>query len=141
MVSSDKEKNHRLHSPTAIALKKTVLPCLLDETPLTPSLTVFNAIPLKKLEKDFPKVLHSLKKGAEIFTKPPPILPLGEIRKWIPRIFPLLVLIISLLFLASTPKEQLVEIEAISKDFAFRCSPEANQLLIRSLNVVYSLSF
>ncbi len=54
---------------TAIALRRPILPCLLDETPLPPSLSSYNGIPLNNFENDFSKILKSLQ-GSPIETDP-----------------------------------------------------------------------
>ena len=48
---------------TAIALRKSILPCLLDETPLPPSLTTYQGIPFTDFEKSLGKLLNSLEKS------------------------------------------------------------------------------
>lgn len=45
---------------TALALKKIIVPCLLDDTPLPPSLRAINAIFCKNLETALPRVLQAL---------------------------------------------------------------------------------
>ncbi len=45
---------------TALALKKVILPCLLDDTPLPPSLRAINGIACEDLETGLPRVLQSL---------------------------------------------------------------------------------
>ena len=47
---------------TAIALHKTIFPCLLDETPLPPALRAVNAVPLSALEEALPQILESFPK-------------------------------------------------------------------------------
>lgn len=47
---------------TAIALKRPILPCLLDETSLPPSLSSYNAVSINNFEADFPKILKSLQR-------------------------------------------------------------------------------
>ena len=42
---------------TAIALKRPILACLLDETALLPSLSSYNGVLLNNFEADFPKIL------------------------------------------------------------------------------------
>ena len=46
---------------TAVALKKNVIPCLLDETPLPASLRAINGIFCDDFEEALPKIFHSLK--------------------------------------------------------------------------------
>jgi hypothetical protein len=45
---------------TALALKKTIIPCLLDETKLPPSLATINGIPYHNADEAAPEVLASL---------------------------------------------------------------------------------
>jgi hypothetical protein len=45
---------------SAIALRKTILPCLLDDTPLPPALSAINAIDARQLDDAFPRILHAL---------------------------------------------------------------------------------
>ena len=47
---------------TAIALRKTILPCLLDETPLPPALSAINGIEMRVLEAALPKILQALQR-------------------------------------------------------------------------------
>jgi hypothetical protein len=47
---------------TAIALRKTIIPCLLDQTPLPPSLISFNGIPLQDTENTVSKLLATIQK-------------------------------------------------------------------------------
>lgn len=44
---------------TAIALRKTIIPCLLDETPLEPSLADVPGVALQDLSHSVPKILSS----------------------------------------------------------------------------------
>jgi hypothetical protein len=44
---------------TAIALRKSIIPCLLDKLPLPPSLSSYNSITLNSFEKDLPRTLES----------------------------------------------------------------------------------
>jgi hypothetical protein len=46
---------------TAIALRKTILPCLLDDTPLPPALSAVNAIDVRQLDEALPRILPALK--------------------------------------------------------------------------------
>ncbi|NIR51755.1 TIR domain-containing protein [candidate division KSB1 bacterium] len=48
---------------TALALRKPILPCLLDDTPLPPSLSAINGLPVRDLETEFPKIFQSLPKA------------------------------------------------------------------------------
>ena len=45
---------------TALALKKPILPCLLDDSPLPPALSAINGIFVNDLEEDFPKIRQVL---------------------------------------------------------------------------------
>jgi TIR domain len=45
---------------SAIALRKTILPCLLDDTPLPPALRAINAIDVRQLDDALPRILHAL---------------------------------------------------------------------------------
>src|SRR5262245_34869738 len=45
---------------SAIALRKTILPCLLDDTPLPPALSAVNAIDVRPLDAAFPRLLQAL---------------------------------------------------------------------------------
>ena len=45
---------------SAIALRKTILPCLLDDTPLPPALSAVNAIDVRQLDDALPRILHAL---------------------------------------------------------------------------------
>ena len=45
---------------TALALRKTILPCLLDSTALPASLSAVNGIRFRELEHSFPRLLRSL---------------------------------------------------------------------------------
>lgn len=45
---------------TAVALEKTIIPCLLDDTPLPNSLRAINGIYLKDFENDFLKIFNTL---------------------------------------------------------------------------------
>ena len=54
---------------TAIALGKDVIPCLIDETPLPPTLTSINGILLDDFARDFPKYLKSVSEG--VFSEAP----------------------------------------------------------------------
>jgi len=47
---------------TAIALKKTIIPCLLDDTPLPPSLTTFNGLPMTDFDLFLQRILKSLQR-------------------------------------------------------------------------------
>jgi hypothetical protein len=47
---------------TAIALKKTILPCWLDDTPLPAALRAVNAIDLRKMETALPRILQALRR-------------------------------------------------------------------------------
>lgn len=49
---------------TALALKKTIVPCLLDDTPLPPSLRAINGIPLQNFETGLPGLLKSLQQSS-----------------------------------------------------------------------------
>ena len=44
---------------TAIALRKTIIPCLLDETPLVPALISFNGIPMRDVDSSIPRILET----------------------------------------------------------------------------------
>lgn len=50
---------------TAIALKKTILPCLIDETPLPPSLRAIHAIQAKKPENAISHIMAALSKEVQ----------------------------------------------------------------------------
>ena len=52
---------------SAIALRKTILPCLLDDTPLPPSLSAINAIDVRQLDDALPRILLALQRPV-----PPP---------------------------------------------------------------------
>ena len=55
---------------TAAALKKPILPCLLDETPLPPALQAVQSLPLKEsLQASIPDLLHALHQP---YTQPTP---------------------------------------------------------------------
>jgi hypothetical protein len=43
---------------TAVALQKTILPCLLDETPLPPALRAINGIDIRVFDHALPKILQ-----------------------------------------------------------------------------------
>ena len=45
---------------TALALQKSVLPCLLDQTPLPPALSAINGIDARLPHEALPKILHAL---------------------------------------------------------------------------------
>jgi TIR domain len=45
---------------TALALKKVILPCLLDDTPLPPALRAINGVACKDLQTGLPRVLQAL---------------------------------------------------------------------------------
>jgi hypothetical protein len=45
---------------SAIALRKIILPCLLDDTPLPPALRAINAIDVRQLDDALPRILHAL---------------------------------------------------------------------------------
>jgi hypothetical protein len=45
---------------TAIALRKMIIPCLMDETPLPPTLSAINAIDVRQIDAALPKILHAL---------------------------------------------------------------------------------
>jgi TIR domain-containing protein len=45
---------------TALALQKTILPCLLDQTPLPPALSAINSINALLPHEALPKILHAL---------------------------------------------------------------------------------
>jgi hypothetical protein len=45
---------------TALALQKSVLPCLLDQTPLPPALSAINGIDTRQPHEALPKILHAL---------------------------------------------------------------------------------
>ena len=45
---------------TALALQKSILPCLLDQTPLPPALSAINGIDACLPHEAFPKILHAL---------------------------------------------------------------------------------
>ena len=47
---------------TAIALRKTILPCMLDETPLPPALSAINGIEMRALDAALPKILQALQR-------------------------------------------------------------------------------
>ena len=47
---------------TAIALRKTILPCLLDETPLPSALSAINGIEMRALEAALPKILQAVQR-------------------------------------------------------------------------------
>jgi hypothetical protein len=49
---------------TAVALKKTILPCCLDETPLPPALSAINSIDLHVLDEVLPRILQALQRPA-----------------------------------------------------------------------------
>jgi hypothetical protein len=51
---------------TAIALKKTILPCMLDGTPLPPALSAVNTIDLRVMESALPKILQALQKSVTV---------------------------------------------------------------------------
>src|SRR5262245_43746691 len=73
---------------TALALQKSVLPCLLDQTPLPPALKAINGIDARLPHKALPKILDALQQpvkpskaeqNARVITtlggSPPPNLP------------------------------------------------------------------
>jgi len=41
---------------SAIALRKTILPCLLDDAPLPPALSAINAIDMRQLDDALPRI-------------------------------------------------------------------------------------
>jgi len=45
---------------SAIALRKTILPCVLDDTPLPPALSAINAIDARPLDDALPRILRAL---------------------------------------------------------------------------------
>jgi|RhiMetdeSRZDD1v2_1073273.scaffolds.fasta_scaffold32463_8 TIR domain-containing protein len=45
---------------TALALQKSILPCLLDQTPLPPALRAINGIDARRPHEALPKILHAL---------------------------------------------------------------------------------
>ncbi len=45
---------------TAVALRKTIVPYLLDDTPLPPSLSTYNSISVRNLKKNKQKILEAL---------------------------------------------------------------------------------
>ena len=45
---------------TALALQKSILPCLLDQTPLPPALSAINGIDARLPHEALPKILHAL---------------------------------------------------------------------------------
>jgi TIR domain len=45
---------------TALALQKSVLPCMLDQTPLPPALSAINGIDARLPHEALPKILHAL---------------------------------------------------------------------------------
>jgi len=47
---------------SAIALRKTILPCLLDDAPLPPSLSAVNAIDVRKLDDALLRILQALQR-------------------------------------------------------------------------------
>ena len=47
---------------SAIALRKTILPCLLDDTPLPPALSAVNAIDVRQLDDALPRILQALQR-------------------------------------------------------------------------------
>jgi hypothetical protein len=49
---------------TAIALRKTILPCLFDETRLPAALSAINAVDGRQLDDTLPKILDALEKAA-----------------------------------------------------------------------------
>ncbi|UCF38806.1 MAG: TIR domain-containing protein, partial [Acidobacteriota bacterium] len=46
---------------TAIALRKTIVPCMVDNTPLVPALISFNGIPFKDPETTIERILQTIK--------------------------------------------------------------------------------
>ena len=48
---------------TALALRKTILPCFLDETPLPPALSAINGLEMHALEAGLPKLLQALQRS------------------------------------------------------------------------------
>jgi hypothetical protein len=48
---------------TAIALRKAILPCFLDETPLPPALSAINGIEMRGLEAALPKTLQAVQRS------------------------------------------------------------------------------
>ena len=49
---------------TALALQKSILPCLLDQTPLPPALSAINGIDARLPHEALPKILHALQQQA-----------------------------------------------------------------------------
>jgi TIR domain len=47
---------------SAIALRKTILPCCLDDTPLPPALSAINAIDVRQLDEALPRILQALQR-------------------------------------------------------------------------------
>ena len=45
---------------TAMALRKTLLPCVLDATPLPPALSAFNVVDSRQLTAALPRILEAL---------------------------------------------------------------------------------
>ena len=45
---------------SAIALRKTILPCLLDDTRLPPALSAINALDMRQLDDALPRMLQAL---------------------------------------------------------------------------------
>ena len=52
---------------SAIALRKIILPCVLDDTPLPPALSAINAIDVRQLDDALPRILQALQRPV-----PPP---------------------------------------------------------------------
>jgi hypothetical protein len=48
---------------SAIALRKTILPCLLDDTPLPPALSAINALDVRQLDDALPRLLQALQQS------------------------------------------------------------------------------
>src|SRR5215475_10727137 len=51
---------------TALALQKSVLPCLLDQTPLPPALRAINGIDARLPHEALPKILHALQQSVTL---------------------------------------------------------------------------
>ena len=48
---------------TALALQKSILPCLLDQTPLPPALRAINGIDARRPHEALPKILHAFQQS------------------------------------------------------------------------------